>query len=74
MLAVPDAAARWTTALGAAGNPADQINTYPAAGHGIRTNGHDPHTKPVYVPAYLRDQIDWLRVIGVLPEVSPPRR
>lgn len=69
-----EAMARWADALAATGNRADQVNVYPAAGHGIRTNGHDMQTPPVYAPGYLSDQTRWLESIGVLAKSRPSGR
>jgi dienelactone hydrolase len=56
----------WHEALAVAGNPSDKVISYPIAGHGIRTNGHDMTGVAVYAPGYLQDQFAWLRTIGVL--------
>jgi len=57
---------RWQEGLAAAGDPNDRVISYPAAGHGIRMNGHDLRSAPVYAPGYVADQTSWLRGIGVL--------
>jgi dienelactone hydrolase len=57
---------RWVEDLAIAGNPHDMVISYPSAGHGIRMNGHDMHTAPIYAPGYLEEQFKWLREIGVL--------
>lgn len=56
----------WHAGLSAAGNPHDRVMVYTAAGHGIRLNGHDMHTAPVYAPGYLEDQFAWLKELGVI--------
>ncbi len=62
-----DALAGWHRALSAAGNPFDLVLEFPAAMHGMRTNGHDMHVAPVYAEGYLEEQLAWLRRIGMLP-------
>lgn len=57
---------RWLEELAIAGNPHDMVISYPAAGHGVRMNGHDMHTAPIYAPGYVEEQFKWLREIGVL--------
>jgi dienelactone hydrolase len=56
----------WHEDLAKAGNPDDKVISYPIAGHGIRTNGHDMTTAAVYAPGFLQDQFSWLRTVGVL--------
>lgn len=61
-----DAFQRWTQNLAATGNPNDRVLTFPTAGHGVRLNGHDMTTAPVFAPGYLEEQFAWLRQIGEL--------
>jgi len=60
------AALRWQEGLAIAGDAHDLVIVYPRAGHGIRTNGHDMHSAPVYAPGYMQVQFAWLREAGVL--------
>ena len=57
---------RWHEELAIAGNPHDMVISYPSAGHGIRMDGHDMHTAPIYALGYVEEQFKWLREIGVL--------
>ena len=57
---------RWQEGLAIAGDAHDLVIVYPRAGHGIRTNGHDMHSAPVYAPGYMQFQFAWLREAGVL--------
>ncbi|MGA9826725.1 MAG: CocE/NonD family hydrolase [Rhodanobacteraceae bacterium] len=57
---------RWQAGLAGAGNPRDLVVSFPTAGHGIRTNGHDMHARPNYAPGYVTLQLSWLRRNGVL--------